>query len=688
MKGIEHDLKRVLKAAGSIDPPDPMRAAARFQVRRRRRSMAGGTLAVVLLVGAVPFTTSLVGRLNTDGVASAGGPAVSAFVQTPHSPYDVVAAGDSVWASTHQSDSLYRIDPATNEIGQTVTLPTRAMTTFAHLATTGQDVLVAGPDDALYRVDAGSGEVEGRTPLAGSPFEIAASGDAVFILLSDEQQAFIVRLDAHSFEETARVEVAGVKEMQFASGRLWISVADIPERSRSGSGMDAVFDLSMSVRALDPQTLRTLVEAPLEGDTYRPGDTLLGHLVEGAGSLWSVRAEAAVVDRLDPLDGHVLGQIPVTSLDMPSSVAFADGFLWAADLNKGGVIRIDPATSAETGPVIQTGQALSDNATSGFGSAWFTSEEGVVRMDMTSPDDEVYTPPSPSPTVDPVRDVDSPPSEVADARAITFGFHALHDTVGYRYDYIGFERAGETWRLIYLDGPPPSEVEGIIESRRMMIDDLELAIRRATRAAQDVAAELARTSDDADRQRLQERLTRHENGIDSWRGSIDDAMREIDEWAETLRATLQEAGPNRIVLTVVERDGQLVIDRVEGPVAEAGRAELAAFTRPVDEIEVGGTLYFNVQIKDGGEFPFVEGRMFWTGPIPSDYKEVCVLEFVDASGTIAYRHFPDRAAEHPDRAPRTEDMRDGGATGSEVDPAELPAPIEELTPRFSCEPAP
>jgi hypothetical protein len=76
------------------------------------------------------------------------------------------------------------------------------------------------------------------------------------------------------------------------------------------------------------------------------------------------------------------------------------------------------------------------------------------------------------------------------------------------------------------------------------------------------------------------------------------------------------------------------------------------------------------------------------GPIPSDYKEVCVLEFVDASGALVYRHSPGQAAEHPEIAPRSEDLRDGGATGSELDPAQLPAPIEDLVPRFSCEPSP
>jgi hypothetical protein len=89
---------------------------------------------------------------------------------------------------------------------------------------------------------------------------------------------------------------------------------------------------------------------------------------------------------------------------------------------------------------------------------------------------------------------------------------------------------------------------------------------------------------------------------------IDDTRGEVERWTEMLRSTREEGGPNRIELTVAERDGRLVIDQVTGPIEDAERRWLTVYERAVDEVDVGGTLFFDVKVAETqGEFPFVEG---------------------------------------------------------------------------------
>ncbi len=281
-----------------------------------------------------------------------------------------------------------------------------------------------------------------------------------------------------------------------------------------------------------------------------------------------------------------------------------------------------------------------------------------------------------------------PAESIDDARAVTFAFHTLVLNLDdYEYDYKDFEVVEGGWRVWFLDGPTEEDLEELIGSRENFIPEARSYLEDDQRHLERLLERLdqARANGDADEvTKLQRQIVETRRDIENWRQNIDDEQEELARLETQLRQTREDGGPNRIELWVKQINGRMTVDRVAGPFTEDEAQRISAYSEPVQDVDVHGVDWYNVRLtssrRTDSELPF-EAHGFWTGPVPSPYKEECLIVLRDRSGEIVYRQ-PDIHDGVADDAPPEEDRRDGGAMASGLPGAERP--LDELVPDFEC----
>ncbi len=281
-----------------------------------------------------------------------------------------------------------------------------------------------------------------------------------------------------------------------------------------------------------------------------------------------------------------------------------------------------------------------------------------------------------------------PAESIDDARAVTFAFHTLVLNLDdYEYDYKDFEVVEGGWRVWFLDGPTEEDLEELIGSRENFIPEARSYLEDDQRHLERLLERLdqARANGDADEvTKLQRQIVETRRDIENWRQNIDDELEELARLETQLRQTREDGGPNRIELWVKQINGRMTVDRVAGPFTEDEAQRISAYSEPVQDVDVHGVDWYNVRLtssrRTDSELPF-EAHGFWTGPVPSPYKEECLIVLRDRSGEIVYRQ-PDIHDGVADDAPPEEDRRDGGAMASGLPGAERP--LDELVPDFEC----
>jgi hypothetical protein len=271
---------------------------------------------------------------------------------------------------------------------------------------------------------------------------------------------------------------------------------------------------------------------------------------------------------------------------------------------------------------------------------------------------EEYDGPEPMPTPGRVE-------EVRTARAVTVAFHALLYSVGYDYDYKGYQRTGERWMVRFLAGRTEREAEDFVRSRRFHIETTLTQLERAITKLQ--ATEQAESSADGDRRKaMAEQRMRLQRNIRTLGEMLREQEEQLADGEDELARIRSGDGPEEIVLTVEERDGRIrVIDAV-GPFSEAGIENIEGYSQATDKVDVWGNDYYNARFTRSHPTGIVtdfEMMGFWTGPIPSTYEESCLLEVRDSNGRLLWR-MPERVGTQFDDAPPNEDRRDEwGMTG-------------------------
>ena len=300
-------------SAEAVDPFGRLRDLGSLERRRARSQVA---VAFVLLVGLV-VAGLLVGRRDLPAV----GPLPSrATIPVGRQPTTVVIGQGAVWVANKLDNSVSRIDPQTNRVVATISVPDGV----ADLAVSRDAVWTGGDRRGVARVvriDPRTNRVVAAVPVGSQPSGLAATDDAVWVTTLID--GTITRIDSQTNQVTATIHT-GARPVQVAADDRAVWVA-YPQDNR--------------VRRIDPQTNRVVATLRVA----QPQDITLGF-----GSVWVPRGQSGLV-RIDPQTNTATSSIRVAG--KPNTIAVGAGAVWVRHSDPDGVQRIDPQTNTATATV-------------------------------------------------------------------------------------------------------------------------------------------------------------------------------------------------------------------------------------------------------------------------------------------------------------------------------------------------
>jgi YVTN family beta-propeller protein len=297
----------------------------------------GYTWSVLLAVALITSACASGGvRRWPSGPLRAGTQVVPTVVSLPGPCLDVAFSDGVVWV-LGGGDGLYRIDPDTNRVTETIPAPT-SKGARGPFAVQGDSVWVSSGaplvGQEVLRIDTRTKQVVARIPgLAG---ELAIGEGAVWVTNRRAGGDSVVRIDPGTNTVVTTIGVGkSPSAVAAGAGSIWVSHSD------------------GSIIRIDPQTNRVVTKTQVgeAGSPYaRP--SVIG---VGAGAVWVAMATGGYgrVLRVDPVTNSVVANI---SLSRGDDIAFRmrvleDG-VWVASRVATGfytavaqVVRIDPATN-------------------------------------------------------------------------------------------------------------------------------------------------------------------------------------------------------------------------------------------------------------------------------------------------------------------------------------------------------
>jgi YVTN family beta-propeller protein len=294
-------------------PPGP--APSRQRRRHQRTVISAVALAVAAAAGlhlAMKAAPAARVPANGIGVLSASGTSVIAGLALVSPPASLAVGGGAVWATSPESHAVYRIDPATHTVTQTITVGAGA----DGVAYSGGDVWVANAlDGTVSRIDGAADQVVQTVAAGSEPTGIAAGLGAVWV--TDPVGSTLTRLDASSGLLTRTIGLTSTPYgIALGAGSIWVTspAAD-------------------SVTQIDPVAGQPIRSISVGADPRA--------IAYGFGSVWVANSLDSTVSRIDPRTGTVTETIPVGN--GPAALAVAASGVWAADATAQLVVRIDPA---------------------------------------------------------------------------------------------------------------------------------------------------------------------------------------------------------------------------------------------------------------------------------------------------------------------------------------------------------
>jgi YVTN family beta-propeller protein len=323
-----------LVSSGAAHPAQAMLAGANGLVAVDAAS--GRLVTATPLTGtpeAVGSGAGSVWTAETSGAVTRIDPSSGAVVDqilVDDDPGSVVAGGGAIWAASTVGATVTRIDPVTEGVTQTISLPGSGLGAIGFGL--GRLWVADAVADELFEIDPTSGALERTLPLDAQPGAIAIGGRAVWVAGYDD--ATVERIDPATGRVTGRIHVGdGPAALVFAAGSLWVANS-----------------LDSTVSRIDPAALT--VSAPI------PVGSGPAALATGAGSVWVANQYSGTVSRIDPRRDRVAASVHVGGA--PTSLAMSGGRLWAgvaadSGSHRGGtLVIVTPATLTSTNPVTLT----------------------------------------------------------------------------------------------------------------------------------------------------------------------------------------------------------------------------------------------------------------------------------------------------------------------------------------------
>ncbi len=339
---------------------DAARAVLAPRASRGRVFIVAGLALIAVAVAAALFANS-----SGDGGAAAKAPEgngvaaieptserIAAFVETAGAASNIAVGSGAVWLLSGDDRTISRIDPKTKAITGRVNSPEAA----TDLAAGGGAVWVGSGGglggnwtNTVYRIDPATNQT---THTVSLPPE-ASGGDRLFINSGYPQMAvgagalwatgggWVARLDLHSGALVATVDAVAGRIAAGPEGVWYINPFD-----------------AGAVTPIDPRTNRT-------GKAIHIGDAGLSGIAVGAGSVWVTAEREGFVFRISPGASPAIAQIDVGT--GANYIAYGAGAVWVANYVEGTLSRIDPRTNTV---VAKTPIGAVQSLAAGVGSAW------------------------------------------------------------------------------------------------------------------------------------------------------------------------------------------------------------------------------------------------------------------------------------------------------------------------------
>ena len=234
--------------------------------------------------------------------------------QTPHGdfrirncdlPKAVAGSKGAVWAGKGDTQSLVRIDPASNRVVATIPIGIEAW----YIAATDADVWVSDwRTQTVVRVDPATNRVVATIPgLPNGPTGIAVTPGGVWVACSRDN--VIVRIDPATNQVAGSVQTDLTPlPVTYAYGSVWVR-----NEMREGTG---------SVQRIDPGTGRVIASIQVGPDIGRDG---LDELAALDGGVWVAGLD---LEKIDPATNQV-----VKHVNHIANGVWSDGrSLWTVDI--------------------------------------------------------------------------------------------------------------------------------------------------------------------------------------------------------------------------------------------------------------------------------------------------------------------------------------------------------------------
>jgi YVTN family beta-propeller protein len=245
---------------------------------------------------------------------------VVATIRIPGNPNGIIEGYGSVWVTSRHTNTVYRIDPATNLVTAKIAVRSEP----SYFVDDGSNMwVVQYGDRSIARINPATNAIDQVTLPADAMGAPAYGAGAVW----QHTEAGVVRIDPASATITGTVRPAGPggSSVAFGAGLLWVAQPD-----------------GTAIRRIDPNTLqgKDLVEAaaPLAGFM----------LASDGSSVWS--SGSSLVSRFDATTGTVDATFALPlGLDGGASV-LAGGRLWFTRLYPLAFAPLD-TTTGEVSPM-------------------------------------------------------------------------------------------------------------------------------------------------------------------------------------------------------------------------------------------------------------------------------------------------------------------------------------------------
>jgi DNA-binding beta-propeller fold protein YncE len=288
---------------------------------------------------------------------------VIARVEVPGNPQRLAFGYGAVWV-TNSNGTVSRIDPASNQVTATISLPRQGRLPEAIAAGAGM-VWVAASAGVVWRIDPSTNQVVGKVDtgrLLYKPIGLAVEDDAVWVVCCANSapgrhpDSKLIRIDPAANRVTARIAVRGDPfAVATDPGAVWVATAQGP------------------VERVDRATNQVVAVISAGGPLGGAQAIAVGH-----GGIWLADPGDSVVLRIDPATNRTIARIPVAGAN---HLAVDGSGIWVVSGYEAALVQVDPATNRPVSTVPVRYLRDLKGVTAGAGSVWTTSGTTVTRID-------------------------------------------------------------------------------------------------------------------------------------------------------------------------------------------------------------------------------------------------------------------------------------------------------------------